>query len=185
MNENERKLALKLAREAIGEFLEHDLELEPPAEGFLQEPTGVFVSLKMHGDLRGCIGYMEALMPLGKAIVRCGIQSATQDPRFPPLTLTELELCKIEISVLSELRKIENPEDVQVGIHGIVIAAGNRRGLLLPQVPKEYGWDRETFLKYGSRKAGLHEDAWRDPETSIYIFSAEVFREKDYPDLVS
>ncbi len=180
MNDDERKLALKLARAAIGEFLQYGREVQPPDESFLGDPRGVFVSLKLDGDLRGCIGYMEALMPLGIAIVRCGIQSATQDPRFPPLTLTELELVKIEVSVLSPLQKIENPEDVQVGIHGIVIAAGNRRGLLLPQVPKEYGWDRETFLNYGSRKAGLPEHAWRDPETSIYIFSAEVFRERDY-----
>jgi AmmeMemoRadiSam system protein A len=180
MNDDERKIALRLARTAIGEFLQTNSEIEPPAELFLKEPRGVFVSLKMEGELRGCIGYMEALMPLGKAIVRCGIQSATQDPRFPPLTLSELELVKIEVSVLSPLEKIENPENVVVGIHGIVVAAGNRRGLLLPQVPQEYGWNRETFLSYGSRKAGLPEDAWQHPDTSIYIFSAEVFREKDY-----
>ncbi|HSE43448.1 MAG TPA: AmmeMemoRadiSam system protein A, partial [Acidobacteriota bacterium] len=153
-----------------------------PAEPFYEEPRGVFVSLKLNGELRGCIGYMEALMPLGKAIIHCAIQSATQDPRFPPLNFPELELVKIEISVLSPLEKIEDPNLVEVGTHGLVIAAGNRRGLLLPQVPGEWGWDRETFLNYTCRKAGLPSDAWRDPETSIYIFSAEVFRERDYPD---
>ncbi len=184
MNDDEKKLSLRLARAAIGEFLQSGHEIEPPSELFLQEPRGVFVSLKMDGELRGCIGYMEALMPLGRAIVRCGIQSATQDPRFPPLALTELELVKVEISVLTPLEKIDNPEDVKVGVHGIVVSAGNRRGLLLPQVPEEYGWDRETFLKYGSRKAGLPDDAWQHPDTSIYVFSAEVFRERDYLDAV-
>jgi AmmeMemoRadiSam system protein A len=182
MNDAERVLSLTLARAAIGEFLENRREIAVPPEPFYEEPRGVFVSLKLNGELRGCIGYMEALMPLGKAIIHCAIQSATQDPRFPPLDLSELELVKIEISVLSPLEKIEDPNSVEVGTHGLVIAAGNRRGLLLPQVPTEWGWDRETFLNYTCRKAGLPSEAWRDPETSIYVFSAEVFREKDYPD---
>lgn len=178
MNESDRQTALRLARNAIREFLETRNELEPPDEPVFNELRGVFVTLKMHDELRGCIGYAEPQVEMGRTIVRCAIHSATEDPRFLPLKLSELDLVRIEISVLTPLQKINDPTEIEVGTHGIVIASGMRRGLLLPQVAIEYEWDRETFLRYSCQKAGLHDDAWKSPFTSIYIFSAEVFGEE-------
>jgi AmmeMemoRadiSam system protein A len=135
----------------------------------------------MHGELRGCIGYAEPHAPLGHTIVRCAIHAATEDPRFLPLKLSELDLIRIEISLLTPLQKISDPAEIEVGKHGIVISSGMRRGLLLPQVAIEWEWDRETFLKYSCQKAGLHDDAWKSSLTSIYVFSAEVFGEEKKP----
>jgi AmmeMemoRadiSam system protein A len=181
MNEADRQTALLLARNAIREFLETGNEIQSPVEPSFNELCGVFVSLKIDGELRGCIGYSEAQAPLGRTIIRCAIHSATEDPRFLPLTLRELDLVRIEISLLTPLQKINDPAEIEVGTHGIVIASGMRRGLLLPQVAIEYLWDRETFLRYSCQKAGLHDDAWKSPDTSIYVFSAEVFGEEKKP----
>lgn len=178
MNEADRQAALLLARNAIREFLETGDELQPPDSPAFNELRGVFVSLKMEGELRGCIGYSEPQFPTGRTIVRCAIHSATEDPRFLPLKISELDLVRIEISLLTPLQKINDPSEIEVGTHGIVIASGMRRGLLLPQVAIEWEWDRETFLKYTCQKAGLYDDAWKSPLTSIYIFSAEVFGEE-------
>jgi uncharacterized protein len=181
MNETDRQTILRLARNAIREFLETGNELQAPQDPIFEELRGAFVSLKMQGDLRGCIGYAEPQLELGRTIVRCAIHSATEDPRFLPLTLSELDLVSIEISLLTPLQKINNPDEIEVGTHGIVISAGMRRGLLLPQVAIEHRWDRETFLRYSCQKAGLHDNAWKSPDTSIYIFSAEVFGEEKKP----
>ena len=181
MNEADRQTALRIARNAIREFLESGKELQAPEEPIFNELRGVFVSLKMHGELRGCIGYAEPQVPMGPTIVRCAIHSATEDPRFLPLKLSELDLVRIEISLLTPLQKINDPAEIEVGKHGIVISSGMRRGLLLPQVAIEWNWDRETFLKYSCQKAGLHDDAWKSPLTTIYIFSAEVFGEEKKP----
>jgi AmmeMemoRadiSam system protein A len=178
MNEADRQTALQVARNAIREFLETGNELQAPQDPIFNEFCGVFISLKIQGDLRGCIGYSEPQAPLGRTIVLCAIHSATEDPRFLPLTLRELELVRIEISLLTPLQKINDPAEVEVGTHGVIIAQGNRRGLLLPQVAIEHHWDRETFLGYSCQKAGLPDDAWKFPETSIYVFSAEVFGEE-------
>lgn len=178
MNEADRKAALRLARNAIREFLETGNELQPPNDPVFDELRGVFVTLKLDGELRGCIGYAEPQIALGRTIVRCAIHSATEDPRFLPLKLSELDLVRIEISMLTPLQKINDPTEIEVGKHGIVIASGMHRGLLLPQVAIEYEWDRETFLKHSCQKAGLYDDAWKSPSTSIYIFSAEVFGEE-------
>ena len=178
MNEADRQTALLLARNAIREFLETGNEIQSPVERSFNELCGVFVSLKIDGELRGCIGYSEAQAPLGQTIIRCAIHSATEDPRFLPLTLEELDMVRIEISLLTPMQKINDSAEIEVGTHGIVISSGMRRGLLLPQVAVEHHWDRETFLRYSCQKAGLHEDAWKFPSTSIYVFSAEVFGEE-------
>jgi len=107
------------------------------------------------------------------------IASGWEDPRFPPLDASELDEIEIEISVLSPLRPAR-PEEIEVGKHGVYITKGFYRGVLLPQVAVEYGWDRETFLAQTCLKAGLHPDAWKEPDTKIEIFSAEVFSEKDF-----
>lgn len=146
-------------------------ELPPP----LQEPRGAFVTLKRHGQLRGCIGQIEARRPLAETVSRMALAAAFQDPRFPPVTADEWDDLELEISVLSPLMKLRDPAQVRVGTHGIYLRKGSRGGLLLPQVAVEQGWDRETFLRQTCHKAGLPADAWRDPDTELFVFTAEVF----------
>lgn len=147
----------------------------PPLTGVLQEPRGAFVTLHKKGVLRGCIGYIEAIKPLAVTVQEMAYAAAFNDPRFPPLKPAELQDIDIEISVLSPLRRIHNIEEIQVGRHGLYICRGPSRGLLLPQVATEYRWDRTTFLQQTCRKANLPPMAWQDPQTEIYVFSAEIF----------
>ena len=141
----------------------------------LKEKAGAFVTLKLKGELRGCIGYTSAVMPLADVVEKMAIQSAFHDPRFCGLRKDEWSSIDIEISVISPMRKIDNVEEIEVGVHGLYIEKGGYSGLLLPQVAKEYGWDRKTFLEYTCYKAGLPRDAWKSGDTKIYVFSAEVF----------
>lgn len=149
-----------------------------PAEPRLLQNAGAFVTLHSRGELRGCIGFIEARLPVYETIAEMAARSATADPRFDSVKKSELNDIDIEVSILSPLRKIEKPEDVEVGKHGLVIEKGYYRGLLLPQVATENGWDRETFLKYVCLKAGLDQNAYHDPGSTIYVFTAEVFGEQ-------
>jgi AmmeMemoRadiSam system protein A len=175
----QRRIMLALARDAIEKFVISSYEINPPADDFLQEPGAAFVTLKKNEELRGCIGCTEPKLPLGKTIVGCAISAATRDPRFPPVSAIEVPRLQLEISVLSPFRKITNPEEIEVGVHGILLSFGYFRGLLLPQVAVEQGWDRDTFLKFTCRKAGLPADAYKSPNAQIEIFSAEVFGEDE------
>jgi AmmeMemoRadiSam system protein A len=139
----------------------------------LSEPRGVFTTLYLDGNLRGCVGYAMPVAPLYRAVAETARAAAFEDSRFSPVAKEEARQLGISLSVLSRLAPVR-PEDVEVGRHGLVISAGGRRGLLLPQVPGEYGWDRETFLEQTCRKAGLPSDAWRKDAT-IEAFTAEVF----------
>lgn len=143
----------------------------------LKEKRGAFVTLKKHGHLRGCIGYIEAKNPLYKTVEQMAIAAAFNDPRFPPLKHDEFEHVTIEISVLSPLKEIKDINEIEVGIHGIYIVKGFHSGLLLPQVATEYKWDTVTFLEETCYKAGLHPGAWRDKDTTIYIFSADIINQ--------
>ncbi len=178
LSQEERHLLHTIAREAIEARLEHrsppslDLSALPPG---LRRVRGAFVTLKKNGRLRGCIGNIVGRYPLAETVARMAVAAAFQDPRFPPLRREEWEHISIEISALTPLRRIHDPEEIQVGTHGILIRRAGRSGVLLPQVATEYGWDRKTFLEYTCRKAGLPTSAWKDPDTEIYIFSAEVF----------
>ena len=140
----------------------------------LQIPGAVFVTLTRAGELRGCIGYVEAVKPLAEAVAHCAISAATADPRFPPASPDELPHLQIEISVLSPLQRIDDPGQIQVGEHGLYISQGGRRGLLLPQVAIEFGWDRESFLRQTCIKAGLPGDAWRRG-AEIRVFTVDRF----------
>jgi len=154
---------------------------KPPAakgQGALEEKRGAFVSLKKRGRLRGCIGFIEAKKPLAKTVEEMAIAAAFQDPRFEPLKKEELKDLRLEISVLTPLRRIADVGEIEVGVHGLYIRKGGCAGLLLPQVATEYGWDRDTFLRETCCKAGLAPDAWRDRDTEIYHFSADVFGEE-------
>ncbi len=141
----------------------------------LEEPRGAFTTLHLEGKLRGCIGYVSPSRSLYATVAESARAAALDDPRFPPVPPEDAPRLKIEISVLSPLRPIR-PEDVIVGRHGLVVSEGSRRGLLLPQVPIEWEWDRETFLAQTCLKAGLSADAWRHG-AQLQGFTAEVFSE--------
>ena len=176
LNDEEREELLRIARSAATTWLrEGRVPEESPASEKLKAPGAAFVTLTERGRLRGCIGYTEARAPLYRTVQECAVASATEDPRFLPLTPAEIGTVRIEISVLTPLLPIR-PEDVDVGVHGLMVRRGGRRGLLLPQVPEEQGWDRETFLAQVCLKAGLPRDAWRKG-AELYSFTAEVFAE--------
>jgi len=141
----------------------------------LKENRGAFVSLHKRGQLRGCVGYIEGRGPLHQTIEEMAEAAAFRDPRFTPVAEKELPALEIEISVLTPLRKITDLAEIEVGKHGIYIKKGWFSGLLLPQVATEYGWDRETFLENTCQKAGLPTHSWRDKDTEVYIFSADIF----------
>lgn len=141
----------------------------------LKEKRGAFVTLKRKNQLRGCIGYLQAFKPLSRTIMEMAQAAAFQDPRFPPLAKNELADLDIEISVLTPFRLIKDIEEIEVGKHGLLIERGGYSGLLLPQVATEYRWDRQTFLEHTCLKAGLPKEAWKDTDTKIQVFSAEIF----------
>ena len=143
--------------------------------GMLQEKCGAFVTLKKKDELRGCIGYINAIMPLHDTIRELAVQAAFHDPRFNPLQKKEWKDIDIEISVLSPMERIHDIDQIEVGTHGIYLEKGAYSGLLLPQVATEHHWDRLTFLENTCYKAGLGPDAWKSSDTSIYIFSADIF----------
>lgn len=143
------------------------------------ESRALFVTLKIDGHLRGCIGTLAPEGDLARTVPRFALRAAFEDPRFPPLSAHELPDCVIEISVLTPPRLVENVADVVVGRDGLILELDGRRGLLLPQVATEWGFDRETFLSEVSQKAGLPPDAWRHPEARVFAFEAEVFSEED------
>jgi AmmeMemoRadiSam system protein A len=174
-SQNERALLLRLAREAIGGHLRGaDRSIHETAD-VLRRRGGAFVSIHSRGDLRGCIGQLDRGDPLSVVIPRCAV-SASADPRFPPVSASELPELDIEISLLGPLEPIAGPDDYEIGRHGLVVEMGDRRGLLLPQVASEWNWDRETFLAQTCHKAGLRRTAWRQG-AKMWRFEAEVFGE--------
>lgn len=138
--------------------------------------AAAFVTLHKLGELRGCIGHLAADLALDAVVARCAVASATEDPRFPAVTASEVDALVIEISVLGPLEPIRGPAEIEVGRHGLVVEQGWARGLLLPQVATEWNWDAETFLAQTCRKAGLPADAWRHG-AKVFRFEAEVFGE--------
>jgi AmmeMemoRadiSam system protein A len=179
---SEKQTLLALARTCIAQYLKDESCPQlPQATGLLAEKCGAFVTLHKHGELRGCIGSMVGYRPLVETVQEMAIAAATEDPRFDRVRPEELDQIDLEISVLTPLRRITDVNEIIVGTHGILLRQGRRQGVLLPQVAREWGWDREAFLQNTCLKAGLPEDAWKDPATSIEIFSAEVFGETREP----
>lgn len=180
MNEESRGKLLKLARETIVKALKGEELLDfRPDDRELEEKCGAFVTLKKKGELRGCIGTFREDMPLWKVIREIAIASAFHDPRFPPLKEDELGDVTIEISVLSPRREIKDISEIEIGKHGLYITKGMRGGVLLPQVAVEHNLTRDEFLALTCRKAGLEPDEWKDKDTKIEIFIAEVFSESE------
>ncbi len=173
---------LASARRAIsarlhgGDLDPEEMECETSSEN-LRQPCGAFVTLDRGGELRGCVGFVEPRQPLLQTIVEAAVAAATRDPRFPPVTLEELDGLAIELSVLSRVAPI-NPAGISakivIGVHGLMVSRGSVRGLLLPRVAVEHGWDAERFLKETCIKAGLPATAWKEG-ASVSSFTAEVF----------
>ncbi len=180
LSPSDRKFLLGVAREVIRSELSGEPFTMPsvPASPALNEHRGAFVTLHEHGQLRGCIGNFMSTKPLYETVADMAISAAFHDPRFMPLRPEEFGEIDIEISALTPLEPIDDVEKIQVGVHGIYLINGPNRGVLLPQVATEYGWDRYTFLDQTCLKAGMGPGCWRDPGTQILIFSAEVFGEK-------
>ena len=174
----DQKLLLQLARASIAKKLNIDHpapEIKPGPPFSLNR--GAFVTLHKAGRLRGCIGTFSTQNSLKTTVEEMAQAAAFQDPRFPPLRAEELPEVDLEISVLTPMRKIESPEEIEVGRHGIYIVQGFYSGVLLPQVATENHWDRQTFLEQTCLKAGLDRDCWSSKETQIFVFSAQVFGE--------
>ena len=179
LSNEEKRILIQTAREAIESRLARRPPEYPQATKKLKEKCGAFVTLHKGGKLRGCIGYVTARAPLVETIKETAQSAAFQDPRFPPLTSRELAEISLEVSVLTPLRPVGSIEEIEVGVHGIMMRRGFHSGLLLPQVATEYGWDRETFLTHTCYKAGLPADCWQSAETRMEVFSALVFGEGD------
>lgn len=177
LDEAQKRALLAIARDAIRSHLAGEPSVYGMPDG-LPPATGVFVTLKRGAELRGCLGTLQMYGGLPSEVARCAVDSATRDPRFVPLTADELRAIRIEISVLGPLESIDpsEPSAIEVGAHGLVVEQGSRRGLLLPQVPLEWGWSREQFLCHTCQKAGLPADAWRNG-AQVYRFTAQVFGE--------
>lgn len=178
---DEKRFLLALVRKVIEFKLDKkNYDREDFFSPALEEKRGVFVTITKSDELRGCIGYVEGHRPLQIAVEEMSLAAAFDDPRFPPIEEEETKEIEIEISVLSPLETISDPDQIEIGKHGIIIEKGLMRGLLLPQVATEYDWDVKTFLKQTCLKAGLPENTWQDDGTIIRIFSADIFSESDF-----
>lgn len=174
----ERRQLLNFVRQVITSHLCNGELPEIPAIPHLSEPGACFVTLKdFSGNLRGCIGNIEAFEPLGENLIRNAVNAATEDPRFPAVDWEEFSECSLELSILTPAKPIASPEEFVVGRDGIILRAANRGAVFLPQVAPEQHWDRETTLTYLARKAGLPADAWRNADARLFTFQAEVFGE--------
>jgi AmmeMemoRadiSam system protein A len=182
LTDEQKKILLKIARQTIENYIKNERISEVRTDDpVFNQNGGAFVTIHSHGQLRGCIGMIEAVKPLYETIIEMAIESATGDPRFMPLNENELKDIDLEISALTPKRKIKSIDEIELGKHGVIVRSGFHSGVFLPQVATETGWSKEEFMRHlCSGKAGLAPDAYKDKSTEIYIFEAEVFGEKDF-----
>jgi hypothetical protein len=183
LNEAEQKTLLRLARDVL-QGITKDRSYQPDYSKYdltphLKEKSRLFVTLTKGGDLRGCIGHVQAIVPIYEGVVENTFSAAFRDPRFPPVRADEVPDIRIEISINTPQRLLKDVNKIVIGKHGLVIEKGWNRGILLPQVPVEWKWNRDEFLKHICLKAGLPTDAWKDKDTKLYSFSSQVFHEKE------
>ena len=178
LTDQEKNILLQTARDSITSRLLNKKPVYRESTDTLKQKCGAFVTLHKNGNLRGCIGHLYGIKPLFETVKEMALSSAFEDPRFPSVKKDEIDDIEIEISVLTPMEKISSIEEIETGKHGIFIRKGFNSGTLLPQVPVEQGWDRETFIRHACLKAGLRPDAADDPDTDIYVYSAIVFSEK-------
>jgi len=170
------------ALKTVRETLKHALAGQPLPEHDFSDPefsrhSGVFVTLKKNGDLRGCIGLVRGVEPLSRSLPEMAVAAATRDHRFPSVKLDELSKIEIEISILSPMEPVKNIEEITIGRDGLMLQRGHCSGLLLPQVPVEWNWNRDEFLKNLCLKAGVATGSHLLPDTKLWRFSAEIFKE--------
>ncbi|MDE2027066.1 MAG: AmmeMemoRadiSam system protein B [Candidatus Omnitrophica bacterium] len=180
LSQGQKQELLKIARDTVEKYVRTgkvpDFSVNDPR---LEKAEGAFVTLTKHGELRGCIGNIIGRQPLYKTVRDMAVAAASQDPRFTPVTAAELKDIHIEISVLSEPRRVRDASQIQLGKDGVIVSRGGRQGVFLPQVAQETGWSKEEFLsQLCAQKAGLPPDAWKDPATALFVFTADVFAEK-------
>lgn len=181
LSDDDKKALLQLARSSI-ECAVHGEPLpstDLPKQN-LHTPCGAFVTVRVNGELRGCYGYVNAYYPLPQSVQDVGVRAALEDPRFDHVTSQELSSMELEVSVLEPPVKVEKIEEIEVGVHGLIMESRMHRGLLLPSVPTEYGWDREQFLNHTAQKAGLPPEAWKNKNVAIFKFTADKFSESDF-----
>jgi uncharacterized protein len=178
LEDTDKRILLEAARESIASKLEGRKPVYNEPTAALSGEFGAFVTLRIRGRLRGCIGILDGAQEIFQSIKNIARSSAFNDPRFPPVTNAEFAEVRIEISVLTPMVKEDAPNAVEVGKHGLYVKQGTLSGILLPQVAAEQGWDREEFLSATCKKAGLDGDAWRDDHVDLYTFSAVVFSEE-------
>lgn len=181
LSEEDRKAILELARQGVVHAVCHERPLPTfPTTGIFAERGGLFVTLHVAKKLRGCIGVIEGYANLGETLARCAADAALHDPRFSRMRAEELDALEIEVSLLTPLQPMR-AEEVEIGVHGLLVEQGSRRGLLLPQVAVEHRLSREQFLAETCAKAGLPRDAWDDPGTKLYGFRCEILSEARSP----
>ena len=180
----DRDALLALARQTVSAVANGTPLPERPGNGSaaIDSLQGAFVTLHQHGSLRGCVGIIEGIKPLWRSVRDAAVSASTRDPRFPAVQPEEVANLHIEISALSPLQPVRSLDDIVVGTHGLLVDNGRHSGLLLPQVPLEWGWDRDTFVRHTLRKAGLPPDALEDPALELFIFSADIFSEPEPDD---
>ncbi len=176
LDQDERRALLREARQAL-EAAVTGAAIDSAAQ-FPERCAGAFVTLREDGALRGCVGQVEAVGPLGATVREVAVAAATKDPRFSPVGADELSAIDVEVSVLGPIQPCADPATVEIGRHGLVVEEGRHRGLLLPQVAVEWGWDSHTFVANACAKAGLRPDAWKRG-AQLFTFEAEVFSEDD------
>ncbi len=173
-----RDEALRAVRQTLTEVLNGrpapQLQFSDPR---FKERCGIFVTLKKRGELRGCIGFVKGVEPLGEAIREMAVAAATRDPRFSPVSSSELSEVVIEVSVLTPMTEVKSTEEIEIGRHGLMLLHGRHSGLLLPQVPVEWGWDVDEFLVNLCHKAGLPPGSHLEPGAKLLRFSADIFSE--------
>jgi len=178
----EGKKAVKLARKAIETYLAENKVIKDRYSGVFEQKRGVFTTLTKHGELRGCIGFPYPIKRLDEAIIESAIAAATDDPRFPPVKLDEMNEIIVEVTILTppeklDVKRVELPKHIEIGRHGLMVKRGLFSGLLLPQVAVEYGFDAEEFLSQTCMKAGLPPDCWLVEGTEVYRFEGQIFKE--------
>jgi uncharacterized protein len=175
---SDRAVLLQIARDAITAYVTGGRETAASRlqSAVADRRAAVFVSIHHRGELRGCIGRLEADLPLPRSVARCAIAACSEDPRFPAVGRSELPYIHVEVSLLGSMEPARGPADIEVGRHGLMAEMGRQRGLLLPQVAVERRWDAATFFSQACRKAGLAADSWQRGAT-LWRFEAEVFGE--------
>jgi MEMO1 family protein len=177
LSEQQKRELLSLARKTVIEHVKNKRAPEPEIKDTRLLANGAtFVTINRHHQLRGCIGNIQPIMPLYWSVIRNAVAASSQDPRFPPMTPGELSEMEVEVTVLSPLEPLDDVKNIVIGMHGLYLIKGQQGGVFLPQVPVEQGWDLPTYLEQLCYKAGLPKDAWKDKNSQLFVFTADIIK---------